>query len=166
METAIVNMYFRDALARLGAAVNIVTTNGAAGLYGITMSAISSVTDDPPTILACINRNSAANEAVKINQVFCVNMLAARHQELALRFSSKALTASERFSSTDAWTVLETGSPVLTDASVSLDCRVCKSTEIGSHTVFFGEVVALALHDDHECLVYFDRGFHPMARAV
>lgn len=157
---------FRNALARLGAAVNIVTTDGVAGLYGITMSAVASVTDDPPTILACINRNSPANEAVKRNGVFCMNMLAGRHQELAQLFSSKGVTARDRFAAFDLWSVLETGSPVLNDASVSLDCKVCAATEMGSHTIFFGNVVALAQHDNYECLVYFDRGFHPMARSV
>ena len=159
---AIDSLHFRDALARLGSAVNIVTTNGDAGLYGITMSAVSSVTDDPPTILACINRDSAANETVKLNQVFCVNMLAGRHQEIAGIFASKKIAVSKRFSTTGPWTALETGSPVLSDASVSLDCRVSNTIEVGSHTVFFGEVVALALHDSRECLVYFDRGFNPL----
>jgi len=47
---------FRDAMARLGAAVNIVTTDGTAGRAGFTASAVCSVTDDPPTLLVCLNR--------------------------------------------------------------------------------------------------------------
>ena len=49
---------FRDAMARLGAAVNIITTDGAAGRGGITATAVCSVTDDPPTLLVCLNRTS------------------------------------------------------------------------------------------------------------
>ena len=51
---------FRDAMARLGAAVNIITTGGPAGRGGFTASAVCSVTDDPPTLLVCMNRNATA----------------------------------------------------------------------------------------------------------
>ena len=54
---------FRDAMASLSAAVNIVTTDGPAGRCGITATAVCSVTDTPPTLLVCINRNSAMNPA-------------------------------------------------------------------------------------------------------
>lgn len=49
---------FRDAMSRLGAAVNVVTTDGSAGLGGFTASAVCSVTDSPPTLLVCMNRDS------------------------------------------------------------------------------------------------------------
>lgn len=42
---------FRDAMARLGSAVNIITTDGPAGRAGFTASAVCSVTDTPPTLL-------------------------------------------------------------------------------------------------------------------
>ncbi len=50
---------FRDAMSRLGAAVNIVTTDGPAGMAGFTASAVCSVTDSPPTLLVCLNRNAS-----------------------------------------------------------------------------------------------------------
>jgi flavin reductase len=45
---------YRDAMACLGAAVSIVTTDGAAGRAGFSASAVCSVTDDPPTLLVCL----------------------------------------------------------------------------------------------------------------
>ena len=42
---------FRDAMAHVGAAVNIITTDGPAGRAGFTASAVCSVTDTPPTLL-------------------------------------------------------------------------------------------------------------------
>ena len=50
---------YRNAMARLGAAVNIVTTDGEGGRAGFTASAVCSVTDDPPTLLVCMNRGSS-----------------------------------------------------------------------------------------------------------
>ncbi len=52
---------FRDAMARLGAAVNVVTSAGPAGRGGFTASAVCSVTDDPPSLLVCLNRSSSGN---------------------------------------------------------------------------------------------------------
>ena len=47
---------FRDAMSCMGAAVNIITTDGPAGRAGFTASAVCSVTDTPPTLLVCLNR--------------------------------------------------------------------------------------------------------------
>ena len=41
---------FRDAMSCMGAAVNIITTDGPAGRAGFTASAVCSVTDTPPTL--------------------------------------------------------------------------------------------------------------------
>ncbi|MHC2155955.1 flavin reductase (DIM6/NTAB) family NADH-FMN oxidoreductase RutF [Bradyrhizobium diazoefficiens] len=80
---------YRDAMACLGAAVNIVTTDGSAGRAGFTASAICSVTDDPPTLLVCINRGSSAYSSVTRNEVVCVNVLSARHEPLSRLFGGK-----------------------------------------------------------------------------
>lgn len=50
---------FRDAMAHVGAAVNIITTDGPAGRAGFTASAVCSVTDAPPTLLVCLNRSAS-----------------------------------------------------------------------------------------------------------
>ncbi|MET4385446.1 flavin reductase (DIM6/NTAB) family NADH-FMN oxidoreductase RutF [Bradyrhizobium sp. F1.4.3] len=67
--TEIVREDYRDAMARLGAAVSIVTTDGPAGRAGFTASAACSVTDDPPTLLVCMNRASSAYVSVVGNNV-------------------------------------------------------------------------------------------------
>ncbi len=50
---------FRDAMSCMGAAVNIITTDGPAGRAGFTASAVCSVTDTPPTLLVCLNRGAS-----------------------------------------------------------------------------------------------------------
>lgn len=156
---------FRAAMARLGAAVNIVTTDGPAGRYGITASAVCSVTDAPPTLLVCVNRASTANRFFKENGVLCVNVLAGRHEALSQRFARPAQTIAERFGDDREWTALTTGSPALTDASVALDCRVTAVEEVGTHSVFFCEVADALFHDEAEGLIYFGRAYHPVATA-
>lgn len=147
-------------MARLGAAVNVVTTRGAQGPCGLTASAVCSVTDDPPTLLLCINRESDLNETFKASGVLCVNTLAASQEALSPLFAGfTAVPQAERFE-TGVWTTLATGAPVLSGAVVSFDCRVAQVTEVGTHTVFFCEVMAIQASGAHEGLIYFGRSYH------
>jgi flavin reductase len=82
---------FRDAMSRLGAAVNVVTTNGPAGRHGLTASAFCSVTDTPPTLLVCVNREAGTHAHLVDNGVLCVNVLTGRQEELSGVFGTKAL---------------------------------------------------------------------------
>ena len=58
---------YRDAMARLAAAVNIITTDGPSGRAGFTATAVCSVTDEPPTLLVCLNRSASAHPIVTAN---------------------------------------------------------------------------------------------------
>lgn len=80
---------FREAMAHLPAAVNILTTDGPNGRCGITVSAVCSVTDDPPTVLVCVNRKSAMHDVFSANGRVCVNVLGGDQQELALHFAER-----------------------------------------------------------------------------
>ena len=155
---------FRDAMSRLGAAVHIITTAGPAGRFGMSASAVCSVTDGPPTLLVCINRASAGNAALKENGVLCINLIAERHKALAARFSTHDLTIEERFGDPSQWQSLATGAPSLIDAAAALDCRISAVSEVGSHSVLFAEVQEITLGGHPECLVYFDRAFHTLTR--
>ena len=86
---------FRDAMARLGAAVNVVTTDGPAGRYGFTASAVCSVTDDPPMLLVCVNRSNDSCGAAKANGVLCVNVLTHAQQALSPVFGGLTERAPE-----------------------------------------------------------------------
>ncbi|MBC9881688.1 FMN reductase [Bradyrhizobium sp. INPA01-394B] len=149
---------YRDAMACLGAAVSIVTTDGGAGRAGFSASAICSVTDDPPTLLVCINRASSAYAGVTGNKVVCVNVLSARHEPLSRLFGGK-VPADERFAAA-AWSTLETGAPVLADGAAAFDCRIASVVNVGTHDVLFCRVVALQRSGCLDNLIYFGRAYH------
>jgi flavin reductase len=153
---------YRDAMARLGAAVNIITTDGPAGLRGFTASAVCSVTDDPPTLLLCLNRTSDSNAALKENGVLCVNTLSPAQAHLSPIFAGMTEHDLPARFAMATWTKLVTGAPVLEQAVVSFDCRIVQVTEVGTHSVFFCEVDAIAHGPVHEGLIYFARGYHPV----
>jgi flavin reductase len=157
---------FRNAMSRLGAAVNLITSDGSAGRHGLTASAVCSVSDDPPTVLVCINRRSASNSLLKANGVLCVNVLAARHAALSRHFADRNSSGSDRFTDESLWSRLSTGAPVLNDASVALDCRITSVSEVGTHSVFFCEVAAVQTADRIEGLIYFNRTYHPIGENI
>lgn len=158
--TVVERKTFRDAMARLGAAVNVITTLSSGEAFGLTASAVCSVTDDPPTLLLCINRDTDLNEVLKVSRFLCVNTLSAGQEELSPVFAGlTGIPQAERFK-LGAWTTLETGAPVLEDAVVSFDCRISQFVEVGTHTVFFCEVQAIKSGAAHEGLIYFGRAYH------
>jgi len=149
---------YRDAMACLGAAVNIVTTDGRASRAGFTASAVCSVTDNPPTLLVCMNRGSSAYASVRENGMVCVNVLSARHERLSRLFGG-GISFDERFAAA-AWSTLETGAPVLADCAVAFDCRIVDVANVGTHDVLFCRVVALQRSDGADNLIYFGRDYH------
>lgn len=154
---------FRDAMARLAAAVSVITSDGQSGLAGCTATAVCSVTDDPPTLLVCINRSSRNNQALRDNGHLCVNVLGADHSAIGQIFANGALTVAERFAAV-TWLRQADGLPALADAGASIGCVISQITEIGSHSVFFCTVTSVHLRDDRGALLYLGRDFHRIAQ--
>ena len=155
---------FRNAMALLGGAVSVITTDGAAGRFGFTASAVCSVTDQPPTLLVCMNRASYAHPVFAENAALCVNVLASDQQSVSGLFADRKVAMEERFVRV-GWRALETGSPALDGALVSFDCRIMHTADFGSHSVFFCEVEAIRQSEARDGLVYFDRAYHGVGDA-
>ncbi len=154
---------FRQGMSRLAAAVNLITTDGAAGRSGFTASAVCSVTDDPPMLLVCMNRANSHAAAFTANRVLCVNTLGPGQEELSNTFAGmRGLEGAARFT-VGEWQALETGAPVLLDAAAAFDCEVADTVEQGTHAVLFARVRAVRLGPDAGGLVYFQRRYHVVA---
>ena len=150
---------FREAMSRLGAAVHVVTTAGPAGTAGVTATAVVSVSDQPATLLVCLNRRSQAAPILTANRALCVNTLRADADAIADVFAGRTkCTMAERFD-TGSWTELSTGSPALTDAVVAFDCRVIEIKAVATHDVVFAGVVAVRLGRPGGALVYHERAY-------
>lgn len=149
--------HFRDAMARVCASVTVVTTNGSAGRGGFTATAMCSVTDEPPTLLVCMNSRSAQTTLFLENGRFCVNVLTHTHQDLAGYFAGQRTDMDARYAAAD-WIDLPSGNPALADAIVSFDCRLIDRHLVGSHHIFIGEVMDIRSRRDGQALLYFDRG--------
>lgn len=153
---------FKQALRRWASGVTIVTTKTSDDeLLGMTVSAFSSVSAEPPLVLVCINKNSTSADAIIESGAFAVNILKAEQAELSGSFaSSKA--HEERFKETE-WSEGVTGAPLLAGCTANLDCAVVQKAQAGSHWVFIGEVQAIR-SEDGEPLLYFDGGYRKIQR--
>jgi len=150
---------FREAMSRYGAAVHVITTDGPGGKGGFTATAVCSVSDDPPTLLVCVNRKSQGGQILNANGVYCINTLGAEHEELSNIFAGRTGVAQADKFKTGAWGTLATGAPVLTTAITACDCRVTEINTVGNHNVIFGVVEAVSFGQKAQALVYHDRGY-------
>jgi flavin reductase len=159
------SVQFRDGMARFVEAVTIVATDGPAGRAGLTATAVAPVTDAPPTLLVCANRSGRSHELIRANGAFSVCLLGAGQREVARAFASAAGRRADRFEGT-AWTRLVTGAPVLAGAPVAFDCRLSDAKDVGTHAVFFGEVVAVAHGPEQPVLLYGGRDWRALDLSV
>jgi flavin reductase len=158
VETIVSRTEFRNAMARVCAPVNVVTTNGPAGRGGFTATAMCSVTDEPPTLLICMNSKSSQMDLFKSNGKFCVNVLPVEHKNLAASFAGGVADMDERYASAE-WSTLNSGLPFLRDAIVSFGCEVIDMHRVGTHNVMVGQVIDIRQRADGSALLYFDRHY-------
>lgn len=153
---------FREAMANLPAAVNIVTTQGAGGRCGITATAVCSITDTPPTLLVCVNRNSAMNPVFQQNGRLCVNVLNHQQEEMARHFAGMTtLAMADRFL-LDGWQEGSLGQPILNNALASLEGEISQIQTLGTHQLYLLEVRHIWLAQEGDGLIYFKRRFHAL----
>lgn len=156
---------YRDAMSRIAGAVQVVASDGPAGRGGATMTAVTSVTDAPPTVLVCLNRASGFGAILRANGVFSVNTLVAGDEDLAGIFAGVGgIPHADRFAP-DRWTRGTTGAPLLVGARAVLDCRITEVTEVGSHGVVFGRVEAVRVGEARPALLYVDRAYRVLPTA-
>lgn len=151
---------FREAMSHCAAGVHVITTDGVAGRYGITMTAVTAVTDTPPTVLLCVNKESAIGPMLIQNRGLCVNVLAQNQQDIAEHFAGMTkLTPAERFEQ-HIWHRGRAGQLQVEGALAHLHGSVTEHQEIGTHHVFFVELDEIRVHTSKMgALTYFRRAF-------
>jgi flavin reductase (DIM6/NTAB) family NADH-FMN oxidoreductase RutF len=137
--------HFKNGMRRLSASVSLITVNGSEGRNGMTGTAVCSVSVDPPVLLVSINKGASIHDQIVERQRFGVNILRPKHRPLADRFSSGA-SGEARFVH-GRWVDGALGVPILEDALASFACEVVKTVAVGTHVIFFGQVVGINVSD-------------------
>lgn len=149
---------FLEGMSRTAASVSVVTTNGPAGADGVTVSSMTSVSADPPSMLICIHHEASAADAIRANGVFCVNLL--RDDQVAVSNIFAGLAAApdgDKFAAGD-WVTAAGRPPSLASALATFQCRTIDCHRSGSHFVIIGEVLETAV-DDGKPLIYGSRSY-------
>lgn len=129
---------FRKAMRRLASAVTVISTAHASCCYGMTATAVTSVSSNPPSLLACINRSASLHAPLLASARFCVNILHGSQSEIADAFGGMR-AGDARFSAGD-WAMHDNGLPYLTDAQASLFCTSDLVTRYGTHSIVVGKI--------------------------
>lgn len=159
VKNAIEPRLYREAMSRFAGAVHVVTTDGPYGKRGATVIAACSVSDDPPTILVCLNRTKPDNDCFAQNGVFALNTLTAAQQPVADAFSGlDRLTQEERFARGE-WETVASGAPVLIGAEASFDCDLIEAKDFATHRILFGKVTGIRIGDSLSPLIYHHRTY-------
>ena len=145
---------FKRALATWASGVTIVTSRAGKRTLGLTLSAFSSVSLDPPLVLVCVDRSASTLELIEASKVFSVSLLSEGQEELSTRFADKAQEAV-RFEGLVCPEGV-TGCPRIPGAATYLDCRVVNVLDVGDHVVYIGQVEAVETSD--RCPLVYQQG--------
>ncbi len=154
---------FVNAMASSAMGVSIVTTQGAAGRFGLTVSAWSSVSAEPPLLLACINRKNLIVDAITENGFFGLNALDDSHAAMAMVFAGRPKSGEAYVFDDTQWQTGKHKLPLLAGASATFVCALDSFYDAGTHRIFMGRVEE-AVSGTVSPLLYHNRSFGKFER--
>jgi flavin reductase (DIM6/NTAB) family NADH-FMN oxidoreductase RutF len=144
---------FRRAMRRVAATVNVISLNVHGRPLGITATAVSSLSMEPPSLLACINRAAAVHASMADMANFRVNILHRDQEEIARMFADKRME-DLRFAA--GWDLAPDLPPRLIDAQASVLCRRIDHHQFGTHSIFIGVIEDVSVREDVSPLLYWN----------
>ena len=150
---------FRQALGHFASAVTVVTaTLKDSGPAGITVTAFSSLSLDPPLVLICIDKQARLHDHLARDSYFAVNILAEDQEAVSRRFASSEPDPFREI----GYTPGASGAPLIHDAVLAMECKIVDLLPGGDHTIIVGEVAAAKIHEGKP-LLYFRGGYAAIA---
>ncbi len=152
---------FKTALSLWASTVHVITTRGDAGFYGFTATSVCSVTDEPPTLLVCINKVSGRDTFFSNNRTLRINTLRTGDSVLANRFAGRTGVGGEyRFSETQGWDMNAAFGPRWENALAAFGCVLEEIHNVGTHAILIARVVEIThAESDTAPLVYAQRRY-------
>lgn len=145
---------FRASMRRHASGVCIVTTGCGDAVNGMAVTAATSFSMEPPSVLVCVNRSASISERLTEGARFGLTVLGRQHEAVAAAFSRKP-SGRPRFDGAP-WRLPSGDTPWLEDAPANLACTVAGRLAYGTHLALIGAVIGVRLGPDAPSLVYRD----------
>ncbi|HJZ19647.1 MAG TPA: flavin reductase family protein [Bradyrhizobium sp.] len=146
---------FRGAMRHLAGGVSVITVGRGKDITGMTVTSVSSLSVDPPTLIVSINRESSSWALIKRHGFFGVNILSADQVDIAERFTGKhGLKGADRFAGAQ-WITRTSGAPLLVGALAAIDCQAEDIIERHSHAIVVGRVLDMQVSRRTAALAYW-----------
>ena len=150
---------FKRVMGSFAAGVTVVTAVGHDGkLWGLTATAFSSLSLEPPLCLVCIDKRAGSHHVIAESKKFAVNVLCADQQELSNRFASRN---DDKYQGVDHHLGELTGCPLLSGALATMECRLAAVLDGGDHSIFVGELCSVEVTEGSP-LVYWRGGYREL----
>lgn len=146
---------FREAMRQLARGVCVVTFGTGDDRTGFTATSVTSLSSDPPSLLACIHRSSSSYDAMRRSLAFAANLLSADQRQYAEQFAGRSgLRGSDRYWG-GAWRRLPSGVLCLADSVAAFDCEIEDVIERHTHAILIGRVRHVFIGSGSGALVYW-----------
>ena len=132
-----------NAFFQLTYGIYIIASSHKGQKNGFIGNAVFQVTATPPTIAISVNRENYTHHIIRDSKGFSISVLTkSAHKNIIQTFGYKSGKDIDKFKDID-WKIGENNLPlVISDCSAVFECRVIKQSEVGTHTIFVGEVIA------------------------
>jgi len=157
----VVRDLFKQGMRRLASGVCVVAARTPQNRRcGITATAVSSLTAEPPSLLVCINKSTWLGAEIERAGAFSVNLLSHAQKDVGMAFSGISGHAGEDRFTVGDWSTGITGAPVLVDAAAAFECAVDHVVDRDTHFVVIGLVTSVVNSPEADtALIYADGDF-------
>lgn len=152
MSKNISNDDFKAIMGKFAAGVTVVTTvDGDGKLWGLTATAFTALSMEPPLCLVCIDKNTASHGPLSASRKYAVNILSDKQEDVSNTFASRR---DDKFEQVKHEAGSATGCPVFPEALGVMECEVTEILPGGDHDIFVGEIKSVQVSDGNP-LVYW-----------
>ena len=144
-----------EALYKISYGLYVVSSVKEGKLSGQIANTVFQLSSDPILVAACLNKENFTNECVSETKAFAVSVLAKDTPlQFIGRFGFKSGRDFDKFEGVN-YKMGKTGVPIVLDNAVAyVEVEVKKTMDVGSHTLFVGEVVDAEVIEDREVMTY------------
>ena len=130
-----------DGMRRLISGVSVITANNRKGdRLAMTATSVTSVSAEPPSLLACVNKDARLGQGMEATEYFCVNLLAPKHKQISVNCSTPE-NGTSRYEHGHWKCDEETGIFYLADSQAVFFCLKKAVYTYGTHDIFVGDVM-------------------------